>query len=179
MRRDASGNYTLPPGKPVITNTTITSTWANITLSDIASALTGSLSVDGSVTTGKIQEGEVTNDKIADNTVTLSKMADGDLVTSGSAGIGAYVILKKTPGDPWPSVPVTVASGGNLQFSSLAGVVSTNGMGTWRSHYVILDWRGFSRATVGVTLRFLFTPSHHKSIDKRLGVFTWFRESER
>ena len=44
MPRDGSGNYTLPAGNPVVTGTTVSSTWANATFSDIASALTGSLS---------------------------------------------------------------------------------------------------------------------------------------
>lgn len=47
MSRDANGTYTLPPGNPVSPGTTITSTWANTTLSNIASALTDSLSRSG------------------------------------------------------------------------------------------------------------------------------------
>jgi hypothetical protein len=39
--------YSLPAGNPVTTATTISSTWANNTLTDIANALTGSLSSDG------------------------------------------------------------------------------------------------------------------------------------
>jgi len=47
MSRNGSGTYNLPSGNPVVTATTITSTWANTTLSDIATALTGSLAADG------------------------------------------------------------------------------------------------------------------------------------
>ena len=47
MPRDASGNYTLPAGNPVVTGTTIESTWANPTMNDIAAALTDSLSRNG------------------------------------------------------------------------------------------------------------------------------------
>jgi len=47
MSRNGSGTYTLPAGNPVVTNTTISSTWANSTLTDIASALTGSVAADG------------------------------------------------------------------------------------------------------------------------------------
>lgn len=47
MSRNGSGTYNLPAGNPVVTATTITSTWANTTLSDIATALTGSLAADG------------------------------------------------------------------------------------------------------------------------------------
>lgn len=47
MPRDASGNYTLPAGNPVITDTTITADWANQTLEDIRAALQDSLSRSG------------------------------------------------------------------------------------------------------------------------------------
>ena len=47
MSRNGSGTYTLPAGNPVVTGTTITSSWANTSLSDIASALTGSVAADG------------------------------------------------------------------------------------------------------------------------------------
>lgn len=47
MSRDANGTYSLPGGNPVITGTTISSSWANTTLSDVAAALTDSLSRSG------------------------------------------------------------------------------------------------------------------------------------
>lgn len=47
MARNGAGTYTLPAGNPVTTGTTISSTWANNTLNDIASALTTSLAYDG------------------------------------------------------------------------------------------------------------------------------------
>ena len=62
MSRNGSGTYSLPAGNPVVTNTTISSTWANTTLQDIATALTGSLAKDGQTTaTGNLQMG---NNKI-------------------------------------------------------------------------------------------------------------------
>ena len=47
MARNGAGTYTLPAGNPVTTGTTISSTWANNTLTDMASALTTSLAYDG------------------------------------------------------------------------------------------------------------------------------------
>jgi len=47
MARNGAGTYTLPAGNPVTTGTTISSTWANNTLTDIASSLTASLAYDG------------------------------------------------------------------------------------------------------------------------------------
>jgi hypothetical protein len=47
MSRNGSGVYNLPAGNPVVSGTTISTTWANNTMNDIASALTGSLAADG------------------------------------------------------------------------------------------------------------------------------------
>ena len=47
MSRNGSGTYTLPAGNPVVTGTTISSVWANSTLSDMANALTNSVATDG------------------------------------------------------------------------------------------------------------------------------------
>lgn len=45
--RNAGGSYTLPAGNPVITGTTIQSTWANNTLNDVATEMTNSLDRQG------------------------------------------------------------------------------------------------------------------------------------
>lgn len=47
MARNGSGTYVLPAGNPVITGTTISSSWANTTLDDVATALSQSISSDG------------------------------------------------------------------------------------------------------------------------------------
>lgn len=47
MSRDSGGTFNLAAGNPVVANTTITDTWANDTLGDIADELTDSLSRSG------------------------------------------------------------------------------------------------------------------------------------
>jgi hypothetical protein len=47
MSRNASGTYTLAAGNPVVTGTVIESTWANDTLTDVATEMTDSLSRTG------------------------------------------------------------------------------------------------------------------------------------
>jgi hypothetical protein len=47
MARNGAGTYSLPSGNPVVTGTTISSTWANNTLTDIGTALTASIANDG------------------------------------------------------------------------------------------------------------------------------------
>lgn len=75
MSRNGSGVYSLPAGNPVVTGTTISSTWANNTLSDIATALTGSVAADGQTTmTGNLPMG---NNKI-------TGLANGTLSTDAA-----------------------------------------------------------------------------------------------
>ena len=47
MSRNGSGTYNLPAGNPVVTGTTITSSWANTTMQNIADGLTQSVASDG------------------------------------------------------------------------------------------------------------------------------------
>lgn len=47
MPRDAGGNYSLPAGNPVVSGTTIDSTWANDTMTDLSSEMQDSVSRSG------------------------------------------------------------------------------------------------------------------------------------
>ena len=47
MSRNGSGTYNLPAGNPVVSGTTITSSWANTTMQNIADGLTQSVASDG------------------------------------------------------------------------------------------------------------------------------------
>src|SRR6266545_7983911 len=47
MARNASGTYSLPGSNPVVSGTVISSTWANTTLSDLATEMTDSLNRSG------------------------------------------------------------------------------------------------------------------------------------
>ena len=81
MSRNGSGIYSLPAGNPVVTGTTISSTWANTTLNDIATALTGSVSSDGQTPmTGplNLNNNEITNlpaGTVAGNAVEFSQFS--------------------------------------------------------------------------------------------------------
>lgn len=47
MSRNGTGTYTLPAGNPVITGTTVTSTWANSTMADVSNEISNSIPRDG------------------------------------------------------------------------------------------------------------------------------------
>jgi hypothetical protein len=88
MSRNGSGTYTLPAGNPVVTGTTISSTWSNTTLTDIATALTGSLAADGQTTaTGNLKMGANRITGLADG-VASTDGATVSQVTASVAGLG-------------------------------------------------------------------------------------------
>ena len=88
MSRNGSGTYSLPAGNPVVTGTTISSTWANTTLQDIANALTGSLAADGQTTaTGNLNMGTYQVTNAADPT-TAQALATKNYVDTYVANLG-------------------------------------------------------------------------------------------
>lgn len=99
MPRNGSGTYTLPAGNPVVSGTTISSTWANNTLSDIATALTGSLTKDGQTTpTANIPMGGFKLTGLAAGTATgnslrweqlFSQGAPTDIASASTTDIGS------------------------------------------------------------------------------------------
>jgi len=86
MSRNGSGTYVLPTGNPVVTGTTITSNWANTTLSDIATALTGSVAADGQTPmTGVLQMGGNKVTSLATPTTTTDASTKGYVDTTVAA----------------------------------------------------------------------------------------------
>ena len=98
MSRNGSGTYTLPAGNPVVTGTSIASTWANTTMTDIANALTGSVAADGQTTmTGNLPMGGNKITGLATPTLTTDAVtkAYADALVDGS-GSGEFVDLLVT-----------------------------------------------------------------------------------
>ena len=93
MSRNGSGTYNLPAGNPVVTGSTISSTWANNTLNDIATALTGSIAKDGQTTpTGNLPMGGYAHTNVADATVRTQ------YATAGQVQDGAFTLLTSVSG---------------------------------------------------------------------------------
>lgn len=122
MSRNGSGVYSLPAGNPVVTQTSISSTWANTTLSDIASALTGSIAADGQTPmTGALDMNSqkvvlLANGTIATDAINLGQLTaaltnttiTGDLTVTGNGtfqGTGFLLVSKGTTAQR-PLVPV-------------------------------------------------------------------------
>lgn len=93
MARNGSGTYTLPAGNPVVTGSTISSTWANNTLGDIGTALTGSIAKDGQTTpTANLPMGGFAHTNVADATVRAQ------YATAGQAQDSAFTFLTSPAG---------------------------------------------------------------------------------
>jgi hypothetical protein len=121
MSRNGSGVYNLPAGNPVVTNTTISSTWANNTLTDIATALTGSLAADGQTTaTGALNMGtqKITNVGVGTASTDVPALSQ---VTSAVAITGGTI--EGTP------IGATTPSTGKFTNLIATGTVSFTGTG--------------------------------------------------
>ena len=113
MPRDSNGIYTLPVGNPVVSGTVIESVWANTTMTDIAQALTNSMSRDGSAPmTGTLQVasgnlsfggtaqrilGDFSNSAPAQRLLFQSNVVNGNTVVgaipNGTAGVSSFMAL--------------------------------------------------------------------------------------
>lgn len=92
MSRNGSGTYSLPAGNPVVTGTTISTTWANTTLQDIANSLTDSVAADGQTPmTGDLDMNSQKIVNLADGTlpndaVNLSQLS-GEIAALGTMAL--------------------------------------------------------------------------------------------
>jgi hypothetical protein len=114
MSRNGSGTYTLPAGNPVVTGTTISSTWANNTLTDLASAMTGSVAADGQTPiTGALQMGgnKITNmgaATVAGDAVEYAQFATPTFTGNVTMTSTGYVLI---PAGTTAQRPVSPANG--------------------------------------------------------------------
>ena len=128
MSRNGSGTYNLPVGNPVISGTTISSAWANSTLNDIATALTGSVAADGQTAmTGVLNMGTNRITGVADATLVSDAVNLGQLVNpnfSGDVAIGGDLAVT---GDTVLTGKLDVVSevtfGNNLAVAGTAEIV--------------------------------------------------------
>jgi hypothetical protein len=143
MSRNGSGTYSLPAGNPVVTNTTISSTWANNTLTDIATALTNSIAADGQTTvTGNIQMnnnkltglavGTTTGDSVEYSQligILVNPTITGDLTVTGNGSFGGtgYILIPKGTTAQRPAVPVA----GEMRFNTDTSQFEGYANGVW------------------------------------------------
>lgn len=134
----AGGVYTLPAGNPVVTLTVISSSWANTTMSDIATALTGSLPTDGSAPlTGPL--------RLVDGIGGAPGLTWGSETTSGWYRIGlnqfgfsvaANLALSVNANRGW-TIPTPVAATVGLTINSVANTAGLSIIGAAGSNAIL------------------------------------------
>ena len=82
MPRDSNGNYTLPAGNPVVSGTVVSSSWANTTMTDVATVLTASLDRSGN-------GGMLVSFKLTDGTAAAPGLSFTSEPTTGLYRVGA------------------------------------------------------------------------------------------
>jgi microcystin-dependent protein len=119
MSRNGSGTYTLPAGNPVVTNTVISSTWANTTLTDLATAMTGSVAADGQTPmTGNLN---LSSNKIIN---VVDPTAAQDAATKAYVDTVGFTVAPSTAGN-------VLTSNGTIWTSASTSTVLTGSMQMW------------------------------------------------
>lgn len=149
MSRNGSGTYNLPAGNPVITNTIISSTWANNTLNDMANALTGSLAADGQTTaTGNLNLGNNKIINLSDGTASGDAVNYGQLLaTAGAGAIRQAIVVTRTAASSTTAPQNAIVSTGHTATIVPTSATSKILVMCSSSAYVF----GGSAPTIGVT----------------------------
>lgn len=131
MSRNGSGVYSLPAGNPVVTLTQISSTWANTTLTDIATELTNSIDKGG-------RTAPTANLPMAGYKHTGAAVASaaGQYVTYNQAGVRFPALGIGTASAAWGS------SFSSIDFDTRGGIGSSAAAGLYITQNSYIDNSG-------------------------------------
>ena len=121
MSRNSGGTYSLATGNPVVTGTVISSTWGNNTLSDIATALTDSLSRTG--LGGMSSALQLTNGAIG--TPSLTFAAETTLGWYRASASNLRLVMAGVDRETWTATALTIAASNVTIGAPAAGAVLT------------------------------------------------------
>lgn len=116
MPLDGNGNYTLPTGNPVVTNTVISSTVHNNTLTDIKNTLSNVIYKDGQATpTANIKMGGFKHTGLAAGTTAGDSVRYEDALGAGKTVTAGKVLGRDTSGNGVvQELPIAVDASGNV-----------------------------------------------------------------
>ena len=143
MSRNGSGVYSLPAGNPVVTGTSISSTWANNTLSDLATAMTGSVASDGQTPmTGNLDMNSqkvvlLANGTVSTDAINLGQLTaaltnttvTGNLTVTGNGSFGGtgFLLIPKGTTAERPVSPVN----GEIRYNTTTSQFEGYQGGAW------------------------------------------------
>ena len=168
MSRNGSGTYTLPAGNPVVTGTTITSTWANTSLSDIAAALTGSVAADGQTPmTGTLNMTNNTIENVSDPTSAqdAATKAYVDLTQTASGITGGTITGAVLTNDTIDSTPIGNTTRSTVKATTLDLGLSTQSVAIGQGNASIIKNRLINGAMI-VNQRNASITSSGMSVDR-------------
>ena len=147
MSRNGSGVYTLPAGNPVVTGTIISTSWANNTMNDLASAMTDSVAADGQTPmTGplNLNNNKVTN--LANASLTGDAVNYGQFSTPTFTGAVVCSSTLTVTGDTTMSGNLAVNSTGQIKLpnGSTAQRSATPSVGSVRYNTTLQQFEGYS-----------------------------------
>ncbi len=147
MSRNGSGVYTLPAGNPVVTGTVISTSWANNTMNDLASAMTDSVAADGQTPmTGplNLNSNKVTN--LANATLTGDAVNFGQFSTPTFTGAVTCSSTLSVAGDTTMAGNLAVNSTGQIKLpnGSTAQRSATPAVGSIRYNTTLQQFEGYS-----------------------------------
>jgi len=147
MSRNGSGVYTLPAGNPVVTGTVISTSWANNTMNDLASAMTDSVAADGQTPmTGplNLNSNKVTN--LANATLTGDAVNFGQFSTPTFTGAVICSSTLSVAGDTTMAGNLAVNSTGQIKLpnGSTAQRSATPAVGSIRYNTSLQQFEGYS-----------------------------------
>ena len=147
MSRNGSGVYTLPAGNPVVSQTIISSTWANNTMNDLASAMTDSVAADGQTPmTGPLNmnSNKVTNLATGTNSNDGINYAQFNTPTFGGAVTCSSTLT--VTGDTTMSGNLAVNGTGQIKIpnGSTAQRSATPAVGSVRYNTTLQQFEGYS-----------------------------------
>ena len=172
MSRNGTGTYSLPAGNPVVTGTTISSTWANNTLQDLATAVTGSIAADGQTPiTGALQMGNNKITGLANGTsptdaVALSQLNDpsitGNVDIAGTLHVaGATTLDSSLTVNSTDDVKLPVGTTAQRPSSPVSGMIRFNSTTSQYEGYTSSAGATISTITHVTTAATLTTATAH------------------
>lgn len=154
MPRNGVSVYSLPAGNPVVPGTTISTAWANGTLTDIATALTQSLSTDGSTTSASMSGKTLVGGTYNGPTVTGTMNLNGGIIAFPAVQIpsaGANDLDDYEEGTWTPSI--TFSTPGNLSVTYSNRVGTYTKIGDSVSLNLRIATSGFTHTTASGNLQ--------------------------